>query len=104
MRHAKLKPVLNHPDIEDLLRLHEADALASGHSLDHVAFCRRKLAEWGPTDLNPPPLLTGDDLKAMGIPQGPIYKKLLDAAYEAQLDGTIRTKEEAIAPSSGCCR
>ena len=43
MRPAKLKPILIHPGIEELLRLHEADALASGHSLDHVAYCRRLL-------------------------------------------------------------
>ena len=46
--------------------------------------------------LNPPPLLTGDDLKALGIKQGPVYKKLLDAVREAQLDGTIRTFAEAV--------
>jgi poly(A) polymerase len=96
MRPAKLKPILIHPGIEELLRLHEADALASGHSLDHVTYCRRLLAEWTPADLNPPPLLTGDDLKQMGVAQGPIYKRLLDAVREAQLDGTITTKEEAI--------
>jgi poly(A) polymerase len=96
MRPARLKPILIHLGIEELLRLHEADALASGHSLDHVTYCRRLLAESTPADLNPPPLLTGDDLKQMGIPQGPVYKRLLDAVREAQLDGTITTKEEAI--------
>ncbi len=49
-----------------------------------------------PIDLNPPPLLTGDDLKALGIAQGPIFKRLLDAVRDAQLDGTIRTPEEAM--------
>jgi poly(A) polymerase len=45
--------------------------------------------------LDPPPLLTGDDLLALGWEQGPIFKKVLDAVREAQLDGTITTKEEA---------
>ncbi|HKI30327.1 MAG TPA: CCA tRNA nucleotidyltransferase [Gemmataceae bacterium] len=96
MRPAKLKPILIHPGIEELLRLHEADAQASGHDLDHVTYCRQLLAEWTPADLNPPPLLTGDDLKEVGVPQGPVYKRLLDAVREAQLDGTIRTKDEAL--------
>jgi poly(A) polymerase len=96
MRPAKLKPILIHAGIEELLRLHEADALASGHSLDHVAYCRRLLAELTPADLNPAPLLTGDDLKELGVPPGPVYKRLLDAVREAQLDGTITTKQQAI--------
>jgi poly(A) polymerase len=96
MRPAKLKPVLIHPGIEELLRLHEADALASGHSLDHVTYCRQLLAESAPEDLNPPPLVTGDDLKRMGVPPGPIYKKILDAVREAQLDATITTQEQAV--------
>jgi poly(A) polymerase len=97
MRPARLKTILIHPGIEELLRLHEADALASGHSLDHVNFCRRLLASWTEADLNPPPLLTGDDLKAHGLPPGPLYKRILEAVREAQLDGTITTKAEALA-------
>jgi poly(A) polymerase len=97
MRPAKLKPVLIHPGIEELLRLHEADALASGHGLDHVTYCRQLLAESAPGDLNPPPLLTGDDLKQHGLTPGPQFKRLLDAVREAQLDGTITTKEQALA-------
>jgi len=41
MRPAKLKAILGHPGIEELLRLHEADARASGTSLDHVLYCRQ---------------------------------------------------------------
>ena len=55
-----------------------------------------KLAEWTRADLEPPPLIDGNDLRALGIPQGPIYKRLLDAVREAQLEGTVRTKEEAL--------
>jgi len=42
-------------------------------------------------------MLTGDDLLAAGVPAGPIYKQLLQQARNAQLDGLIRTKEEALA-------
>src|SRR5262249_12412123 len=55
------------------------------------------LREWSPTDLNPPPLLTGHDLMQLGIKPGPLYKTILERVREAQLDGTIHTREEAIA-------
>jgi poly(A) polymerase len=97
MKQSKLKPVLAHPGIEELLALHRADALACGRDTEHVAFCERCLREWPPEELDPPPVITGDDLRDLGIPPGPLYKRLLDAVREAQLEGAVRTKEEAIA-------
>jgi len=96
MRPSKLKPILVHPGIGELLAIHRADALASEHSIEHVEFCERILRETPPEELNPPPLITGDDLIELGWEQGPLFKKVLDAVREAQLEGTIRTKSEAI--------
>jgi poly(A) polymerase len=96
MRPSKLKTVLAHPGIGELLALHRADAVAAGRGLEHVEFCEQKLREWSAKDLNPPPLLTGDDLEKLGLKPGPIFKRLLDAVREAQLDGTITTREEAL--------
>ena len=96
MRPSKLKVILNHPGIQELLVLHRADALASGKDIEHVEFCEQLLRDWSPDDLNPAPLLTGYDLKSLGINPGPNYKKLLDAVREAQLDGAITTPDEAV--------
>jgi poly(A) polymerase len=97
MRKSKLKMILVHPGIRDLLALHRADARASGRSEDHVDFCEQCLREWSVKDLDPPPLLTGDDLVRHGLEPGPHFKTLLDAVREAQLEGTITTPEEAMA-------
>ncbi len=92
MRPSKLKVLLAHPGIQELLALHRADALASGRGTDHVEYCERLLQEWSASgELSPPPLVTGNDLLEMGVEQGPIYKRLLDAVREAQLDGSIST-------------
>jgi poly(A) polymerase len=96
MRPSKLKTTLVHPGIGELLALHRADALASGRSTDHVEYCEQLLREWSPADLDPPPLLTGNDLIGLGLEPGPLFKELLDAVREAQLDGTIRTTQEAL--------
>jgi poly(A) polymerase len=97
MRTSKLKQLLAHPWVRDLLALHRADALAWGRSGDHVDYCEGLLEFWTEADLKPEPLITGEDLKKLGLKPGPLYKAVLDAVYEAQLDGTIKTREEALA-------
>jgi poly(A) polymerase len=96
MRTSKLKTLLIHPGIDELLALHRADAVASGRDVGHVDYCEGLLREWSAADLNPPPLLTGHDLMRKGLEPGPLYKRLLDAVREAQLDGAIRSTKEAM--------
>ncbi len=95
MRASKLKPILVHPGIEELLALHRAIALARGSSIEHVEFCARVLRDTPPEELNPPPVLTGEDLIAKGLKPGPAFKRLLDAVREAQLEGRAATKDQA---------
>lgn len=97
MRLARLKPLLSHPDVADLLELHRANAVANGRGTDHVAFCERMLKELPPHELDPPPVVTGVDLIALGLCPGPQFKRLLEAVREAQLEGQVRTKAEGLA-------
>jgi poly(A) polymerase len=96
MKNSVLKPILAHAGIGELLTMHRIDAQAAGHGIEHVEFCEQKLREWPREVLDPPSILTGDDLLALGIQQGPIYKRLLDAVRAAQLDEMITTKAVAI--------
>lgn len=96
MRTSKLKVTLAHPGIRELLALHQADALASGRGLDHVEYCEQLLSEWSAEDLNPSPLATGHDLQELGLKPGPLFKRLLDAVREAQLDGTVTNQQQAL--------
>ncbi len=99
MRLSKLKPILVHPGISELLALHRADAVATGKSLESVEFCERMLRDTPPEELNPPPVLTGEDLIAMGMKPGPEFKRLLDAVREAQLEG--RYEDEGAGTRTG---
>jgi tRNA nucleotidyltransferase (CCA-adding enzyme) len=49
----------------------------------------------------PKPILRGRHLQALGLAPGPRYRELLDAAYEAQLDGKVSTLDEARALVKG---
>jgi tRNA nucleotidyltransferase (CCA-adding enzyme) len=42
------------------------------------------------------PLLTGDDLRQMGIPPGPLYAKILDSLLVQRLDGRLATREDEL--------
>jgi poly(A) polymerase len=96
MRTSKLKTLLAQDGIGELLELHQADALASGHSTEHVDYCKYLLREWSAEELNPEVIITGHDLTRHGLSPGPRYKVLLDAVREAQLDGTIKTVKQAL--------
>ncbi|MCX5802254.1 MAG: CBS domain-containing protein [Proteobacteria bacterium] len=39
-------------------------------------------------------ILTGEDLKKLGIKEGPLYKEILDKLKEAKIDMNLKTKEE----------
>jgi len=56
-----------------------------------------RVAELAATGLNPPPLLTGDDLIAAGLDPGPRFKQILAGVYDAQLEGRVRDHAAALA-------
>jgi len=60
---------------------------------DHL---ERSLPDLEQTDYAPPPLITGDDLTAAGLTPGPLFKRILDAVYDAQLEDRVVTKEQAL--------
>jgi tRNA nucleotidyltransferase (CCA-adding enzyme) len=41
--------------------------------------------------------LSGDDLKKLGIPPGPRYKKMLAELLDAKLDGLVHNRDEEMA-------
>lgn len=95
MLRSQLYPLLVQPGIGELLALQRTLALVAGESCAAVDWCEATLRQTPLDVLNPPPLLTGDDLLALGLKQGPQFKVILDTLRAAQLDGTITTVEEA---------
>jgi tRNA nucleotidyltransferase/poly(A) polymerase len=96
MRLSTLKKFLSRPTFEDEMELHRVDCLASHGDISNYEFLRQKQREIPVDEVRPAPLLTGKDLIAMGHVPGPEFKKILGEAYDAQLEGTISTQEQAI--------
>jgi len=95
MRPNTLKRFLRLPDFDLHLALHRLDCLGSHGLLDHYEFCRDALAALPEEALHPPRLLSGHDLLAMGFSAGPLFKEILFAVEDAQLNGDLATPDEA---------
>ena len=95
MRPGRLKRFLRMPDFDLHLELHRLDCLASHGMLDNYEFCREQLLHLDQDDLHPPRLLTGNDLMAMGFTPGKIIGEILHALEDEQLEGKIKTPQEA---------
>ena len=96
MRVSTLKRFLGEEGIEELLELTRLDALASNGDLQYYDFCRRKLEEFKHEEIHPEPLFKGKDLIAMGFTPGPLFHDILERLHEAQLEGDICTREQAL--------
>ena len=96
MRVARLKRFMARPTFEDELELHRVDCLGSHGLLDNYEFLKRRREEFANEPLIPPPLLTGRDLIGLGWKPGPKFKVVLDAVQNRQLEGTLRTRDEAL--------
>jgi len=96
LRLAQLKRLLAHPFRDDLLALMRATLFSERADLHPVLFCEQFLEATPPDVLNPPPLVTGNDLIAVGLKPGPRFKQLLDEACDAQLNGELISHEAAM--------
>lgn len=92
---SELQPVLTRRDADALIDFVESVCRhSSAPGLEAVQYCRHQRQLPG-NELDPSPLLTGDDLKTRGFPPGPTYARLLKAVLAAQLDKSIGSMDEA---------
>ena len=87
MRESKLRRLLGSPLFEDELELHRLDCLSSHAILDVYEFLKTEKSKFAAEPVLPPPLVTGRDLIALGHQPGPHFAKILQDAYDRQLEG-----------------
>lgn len=97
MRTAKIKRFMARPTFEDELELHRVDCASSNGHLENYHFLRAKREEFSREPLIPAPLVTGADLISIGFIPGPLFKKMLTDVQTLQLEGELKTREEALA-------
>jgi poly(A) polymerase len=96
MRRSTQLRFLRLPGFTEHLELHRLDCLASHGDLSTYDMAKRLLEETPPETVRPAPLVRGDDLIAQGYRPGPIFKEILGAVEDAQLEGRVHTSAEAL--------
>jgi putative nucleotidyltransferase with HDIG domain len=96
MKESTLKRFFRLDHFEEHLALHRMDCLAGSGYLEHWEFVRERWRSMPEKAVKPRPLITGRELIAAGYTPGARFREILDAAEDAQLEGTITTEEDAL--------
>jgi poly(A) polymerase len=96
MRLSTLKRFVRLPRFQEHLELHRMDCLCSHGNLETYTFVASFLRETPPEKVRPPRLITGDDLRGLGLAPGPQFRELLQAVEDAQLEGQLSSRAEAL--------
>jgi poly(A) polymerase len=96
MKASTFKKFIRLPHFDQHLELHRLDCESSHRSLGMYDFTREQMAKLPPAEVRPQPLLSGDDLMAAGYVPGPLFKEILAAVEDAQLEGRLHSNQEAM--------
>lgn len=96
MRKSTLRRMLMRETFPLELALHRLDCLGSHRMLDHYEFMQEQARELAQQPQIVPPLLTGEDLKSLGMTPGPHMGELLAELREKQLQDELKTRDEAM--------
>ncbi len=97
MRASTLKRFFRLHEFDEHLALHRMDCMASHGDLSLYRFAKQHYETAEPEQIHPAPLITGDDLIALGYWPGPDFRTMLTMVEDAQLEGSLHTREEALA-------
>ena len=96
MNPSTFKKFIRLPHFEQHLELHRLDCESSHRNLRLYNFTREQMKSLPPEEVRPTALVTGEDLIAAGYSPGPLFKEILAAIEDAQLDGKLQSKQEAM--------
>lgn len=96
MKISTFKRFLRLPHFDDQLELYRLDLAGSYRSMNGYEEVKARRAELSDDDLRPRPLISGNDLIALGYTPGPQFHEILTRIEDAQLDGAITSREEAL--------
>jgi len=96
MKRSTFRRFISLEGFDEMLELYRLDCLASHGDLSVYQEIVRMVKDEGVSQELPMPLVDGNDLIALGYPQGPLLGTILHRVVDEQLEGVLRTRQEAL--------
>ena len=96
MKESTLKRFMRLPKFDEHMELHRIDCLSSHRKLEMYNLVKDRLEHTPVEEIRPVALVNGRDLIELGYKPGAEFREILSAVEDAQLEGSLRSKEEAL--------
>jgi poly(A) polymerase len=96
MKESTLKRFMRLAKFEEHMELHRIDCLSSHRKLEMYNFVKDRLEHTPVEEIRPPALVNGRDLIELGYKPGAEFRESLSAVEDAQLEGSLHDREEAL--------
>lgn len=83
-------------NFDNMLELHRVDCLGSNGDLSNHEFIVHVRESTPATQIRPERLVDGNDLIAMGMKPGKVFKQILESIADMQREGVVTTREQAM--------
>lgn len=97
MRRATLRRLVGAPTFHSEMELHRLDCASSHGDLENHEYLMEFRRQLDSEPALPEPWVTGRDIMALGIPEGPEVGVWRKKAYDAQLEGVVEDRETLLA-------
>ncbi len=98
---AQFKRLISHPQFNRLCLIWLAVEKMETGQTDYHRRVRERFQKLDPMQIAPVPLLSGQDLLEMGVPEGPELGQVLEQVYDAQLNEVLSDRKSALEMARG---
>ena len=96
MKKAKWMRLIADPNFPVELELHRLDCIACHGLLDNYILMLDRMREYAELPAPRKPFLNGDDIIALGVRPGAVFRRILSEAEDLRLEGELKSREQAL--------
>ena len=96
MKKAKWMRIIADPNFPLELELHRLDCIACHGLLDNYVLMLDRMREFANLPAPRKPFLTGNDIIALGVKPGAVFRRILNEAEDLRLEGSLKSREQSL--------
>ncbi len=96
MKRAKWMRMIADPNFPLELELHRLDCIACHGLLDNYVLMLDRMREYARLPAPRKPFLNGDDIIALGVNPGAVFRRILNEAEDLRLEGELKSREQSL--------